>query len=69
MEIFNISGKGGRTLCGGTWHFIEELDKHLETMLYYLILISLTGHLHLPNNLKDIKDQIWADMKSLKIFF
>ena len=69
MEIFNISGKGGRTLCGRTLHFIGGLDNHLETKLYYLIFISLSGYLYLPNNLKEIKDHIWADMKSWKIFF
>ena len=31
----------GRTLHGGTWHFMGELDNPLETMLYYLTLISL----------------------------
>ena len=33
--------KGGRTLYGGTWHFIGGLDNHSATMLYYLTLISL----------------------------
>ena len=33
--------EGRRTLHGGTWHFIVGLDNHLETMLYYLTLISL----------------------------
>ena len=30
-----------RPLYGRTWHFIEGLDNYLETMLYYLTLISL----------------------------
>ena len=33
--------EGGRTLYGGSWHFMGGLDNPLETMLYYLILISL----------------------------
>ena len=49
-ERFNISGKGGEPYT--TW----ELDKHLETMLYYLTLMS--GYLYLSNNLKDIKEHI-----------
>ena len=31
----------GRTFMGGTWHFIGELENLLETVLSYLILISL----------------------------
>ena len=27
-------------VSGGTWHFIRGLDNPLETMLYYLTLIS-----------------------------
>ena len=30
----------GKTLYGGTWHFIGGLDNPVETMLYYLTLIS-----------------------------
>ena len=33
--------EGGKTLNGENWHFIGELDNHLETILYYLTLISL----------------------------
>ena len=33
--------KGGRTLYGGTWHFIGGLDNPLETLIYHLTLISL----------------------------
>ena len=33
--------EGGRTLYGETWHFIDGLGNHLETMLYHLTLISL----------------------------
>ena len=51
-ERFNISGKGAEPYTTwdliGTWHFIGELDKHLETMLYYLTLMS--GYLYLSNN-------------------
>ena len=32
---------GGTTLSGGTWHFMGGFDNPLETMLYYLTLISL----------------------------
>ena len=45
------------------------LDSTLETMLYYLTLVSLSGYLYFPNNLKDIKDHTQADMISCKIFF
>ena len=31
----------GKTLYGETWHFTGGLNNHLETMLYYLTLISL----------------------------
>ena len=59
-ERFNISGKGGEPYTTwdliGTWHFIGELDKHLETMLCCLTLMS--GYLYLSNNLKDIKEHI-----------
>ena len=41
MEIFNIYGKVGEPYIRETWHFIDGLDNHLETMLYYLTLISL----------------------------
>ena len=34
LNSINISGEGGRTLYKWTWH------NHLETMLYYLTLIS-----------------------------
>ena len=33
--------EGGRTLYGGTCHFIGGLDNHLETMLFYLTLINI----------------------------
>ena len=51
-------GRGERTFYGGTWHFMGGLDSTLETMLYYLTLVSLSGYLYFPNNLKDIKDHI-----------
>ena len=41
-----------------TWHFIGGLDNHLEIMLYYYTYKFISGYLHFPNNLKDIKDHI-----------
>ena len=32
IEDIKYFWEGGRTLHGGTWHFIGELDNHLETM-------------------------------------
>ena len=41
IEDIKYFWEGGRTLHGGTWHFIGGLDNHLGTMLCYLTLISL----------------------------
>ena len=40
-EPYSIFLARGRTVYGGTWHFMGELDNLLETMLYNLTLISL----------------------------
>ena len=51
---------------GDVQYFWEEgrephrggLDSTLETMLYCLTFVSLSGYLYFPNNVKDIEDHI-----------
>ena len=60
--------EGGRTLYGETSHFIGRLDNHLETMLYYLTLISLWVSIY-AFPIKYIKDHMQTDMINCKKIF
>ena len=62
--IFKIIGRE-ESLKWGDLAFYGVLDNHLETMLYYR---TLTDYLYVPNNLKDIKDRLYAYMASSKLF-
>ena len=64
VEIFKIIGRE-ESLKWGDLAFYGVLDNHLETMLYYR---TLTDYLYVPNNLKDIKDRLYAYMASSKLF-
>ena len=54
---------------GSTLHFIQGLDNHLNHVILLYPYKFMSGYLYFPNNLKDIKDHIQADMISCKIFF
>ena len=54
---------GDLAFYGGTW---KPLRNHV--ILFYVYMF-VSDYLYFPNNLKDIKDHIWAYRISLKIFF